>query len=140
MKNSMAILFVIKRNKQNKKGLCPLNVRLTYQKKRKEFASGLFVNPEYWNAKGQVVLPKAVEADFLNNSLLQIRQKLNNSFLSLSLSGDIYSVNDIYDRYADKVAKKEDSVVSYFRQFLDKMFISFQKYTTISFQKYTILN
>ncbi len=54
MKNqSLSILFVIKLNKQNKKGLCPLNVRITYLKKRKEISSGLMVNPSDWYSKYQ---------------------------------------------------------------------------------------
>lgn len=57
MNDTMSILFVIKLNKQNQKGLCPLNVRLTYHKERKEFSSGLFVNPSSWNAKKQVITP-----------------------------------------------------------------------------------
>lgn len=120
MNDTMSILFVIKLNKQNQKGLCPLNVRLTYQKERKEFSSGLFVNPTSWNAKKQLVTPMVSNADFLNNSLTQISQRLNNCFLSLQLNSLDFKVNDIFDKYAGKIVKKEDDVVNYFRRFLAK--------------------
>lgn len=116
----MSILFVIKLNKQNQKGLCPLNVRLTYQKERKEFSSGLFVNPSSWNAKKQLVMPIVSNTDFLNNSLTQISQKLNNCFLSLQLNSLDFKVKDIFDKYTGKIVKKEDNVVNYFRKFLAK--------------------
>ena len=120
MNDTMSILFVIKLNKQNQKGLCPLNVRLTYQKERKEFSSGLFVTPSSWNAKKQLVMPRVSNADFLNNSLTQICQKLNNCFLSLQLNSLDFKVYDIFDKYAGKIVKKEDNVVNYFRRFLIK--------------------
>ncbi len=120
MNDTMSILFVIKLNKQNQKGLCPLNVRLTYHKERKEFSSGLFVNPSSWNAKKQLVTPIVSNADFLNNCLIQISQRLNNCFLSLQLNSLDFKVNDIFDKYAGKVIQKEDNVVNYFRRFLVK--------------------
>lgn len=59
MKNqSLSILFVIKLNKKNKKGLCPLNVRITYLKKRKEASSGIMVNPLQWHSKQQKITSK----------------------------------------------------------------------------------
>tara|TARA_R110002012_G_scaffold214699_1_gene385798 strand:+ start:142 stop:378 length:237 start_codon:yes stop_codon:yes gene_type:complete len=45
----ITVLFVIQRNKMNKKGLCPIRCRITYQKKRKVFSSGLFIKPENWD-------------------------------------------------------------------------------------------
>ena len=35
MNQKLSVLFVIKLNKRNQKGVCPLNVRITFNKKRK---------------------------------------------------------------------------------------------------------
>jgi integrase/recombinase XerD len=43
----LTVLFVISTNKTNKKGLCPLNCRITFNKDRKQFSTGLFINPLY---------------------------------------------------------------------------------------------
>lgn len=68
MKQSkLTILLIIKSAKRNKKGDCPLNCRLTFNKKRKEFASGLKTNPNTWNAKLQIL-----ESDSLLNSNLEV--------------------------------------------------------------------
>ena len=40
----ITILFVISANKTNQKGLCPLNCRITLNKQRKQFTTGVFVN------------------------------------------------------------------------------------------------
>ncbi len=36
--------------------LCPIKCRITLNKKRKEFSTGLFINPEEWNSKKQIVI------------------------------------------------------------------------------------
>ncbi|MFV5690714.1 Arm DNA-binding domain-containing protein [Flavobacterium sp. LT1R49] len=54
-KEKITILFVISANKTNQKGLCPLNCSITLNKERKQFTTGLFVNPNYWENKLQKV-------------------------------------------------------------------------------------
>ncbi|MBU2905104.1 site-specific integrase [Arenibacter algicola] len=117
---SISVLFYLNKSKLNQKGLCPIKCRITYQKKRKEFSTGLFVNPEYWNAKRQIVLTGDSGCKSKNGQLSLIGQKLNNAFLSLELASNDYSINEIFDKYAGKIVKKEDNVVSYFRRFLAK--------------------
>ena len=104
----------------NQRGLCPISCRITFEKKRLAFSTGLFVNPEYWNAKRQIVLDSDFESKSKNGQLILIGQKLNNAFLSLELASNDYNINDIFDKYAGKIVKKEDNVVSYFRRFLAK--------------------
>lgn len=117
---TISVLFYLSKAKLNQKGLCPIKCRITYQKKRKEFATGLFVSPDYWSAKKQIVLEKDFESKTKNGHLSLISQKLNNAFLSLELASDDYGINDIIDKYADRIIQKEDNVVSYFRRFLVK--------------------
>jgi integrase/recombinase XerD len=114
----LSILFVIKLSKQNKKQLCPINFRITYQKKRKELSTGLFVNPSHWNAKKQIVVEKAIDSDNLNGQLSLIRQKLNNAYLSLQVQNIEFDVDEILDKYLNKKVKKEYDVVNYFKRFL----------------------
>ena len=114
----LSVLFVIKLNKKNQKGVCPLNVRITFNKKRKEFSTGLFVNPAHWNAKKQVVLSKDSNSDFLNPRLDIIQQKINKAYLSLQLKETDFTLDDIYNSYLGKAIKKEDTVVHFFHSYL----------------------
>lgn len=121
MKEKLSILFLIKRNKQNNKGLCPISARLTYQKKRKQFATGLFIKPKDWDAKNQLILAKGVNSHFLISELMLIKQKINKSFLALQLKDIEFDVNDIYNYSYGKTTKEEVQVISYFRSYLDNL-------------------
>ena len=48
---TLKILFLISTTRKNKKGLAPLICRITHEGKRKQFATGLFINPDYWHSK-----------------------------------------------------------------------------------------
>ncbi|MEZ4858418.1 MAG: Arm DNA-binding domain-containing protein [Flavobacteriaceae bacterium] len=73
----ITILFLLNKAKNNLMGLCPVKCRITFLKKRKEFSTGLFINPENWNSKRQLVVPPEPEITYANNQLSLIRQKLN---------------------------------------------------------------
>ena len=74
----ITILFVISANKTNQKGLCPLNCRITLNKQRKQFTTGLFVNPNYWENKLQKVNTQDPNYKFINSQIEQIQIKINN--------------------------------------------------------------
>ncbi|PCJ98934.1 MAG: hypothetical protein COA50_01480 [Flavobacteriaceae bacterium] len=48
---NLSILFILKKEKTNQKGICPIYCRMTYLKRRKQFSTGEFINPLEWNAK-----------------------------------------------------------------------------------------
>ncbi|MEO9662919.1 MAG: Arm DNA-binding domain-containing protein, partial [Maribacter dokdonensis] len=47
--NNLSVLFLLKKDKTNQKGTCPIYCRITYLKKRKQFSIGEFINPLEWN-------------------------------------------------------------------------------------------
>lgn len=51
------VLFLLYKSKTNASGKCPIRCRITYNKKRKEFSTGLFVVPANCNSKQQGVKP-----------------------------------------------------------------------------------
>lgn len=118
--NKLSIRFVIIKAKINKRGVCAISCRLTYKGKRKAFSTGLFVNPSNWDSKKQIVLNSDIESKSSNGQLAQIHQKLSNTSLSLQLKGNEFNVEAIFDEFFNKTIKKEDSIISYFKKFLDK--------------------
>lgn len=48
--HKLSILFVLKKNKSRNNGTAPIQCRLTYNQKRKQFATGQFINPDYWKS------------------------------------------------------------------------------------------
>ncbi|RTY78250.1 site-specific integrase [Flavobacterium sp. LS1P28] len=121
-KENFTILFVIKLTKLNGKGLCPVNVRITYQGIRKENATGYFVDPKFWDAKRQLTTSKALDAISTNIQLELIKQKIKNAYLSIILETDDFEADDIYHKYLGKPFKESEFVVRYFQKYLDKIF------------------
>ena len=121
-KENFTILFVIKLTKLNGKGLCPVNVRITYQGIRKENATGYFVDPKFWDAKRQLTTSKALDAISTNIQLELIKQKIKNAYLSILLETDDFEADDIYHKYLGKPLKESEFVVRYFQKYLDKIF------------------
>lgn len=115
------ILFLIQKSKRNKLSQCPIRCRVTYNEERKEFSTGLFVNPLNWNSKHQRVEPPNEENEIANNQLNLIKTKINKVFLLLQIQENTFTVNDIYKLFKGIKLKKEYNVVEYFEHRLNKL-------------------
>ena len=115
------ILFVISPTKINQKGLCPLNCRITLNKERKQFTTGLFVNPNHWENKLQKVSNKDANYKFINAQIEQIQIKLNNIVLVFQLQNGDCTLDNIYNNYIGKEIKKKENILSYYKQYLIKI-------------------
>lgn len=113
------ILFVISPTKINQKGLCPLNCRITLNKERKQFTTGLFVNPVFWDNKLQKV--KTQDYKYINAQIKQIKTKIDNIVLVIQLQGGDCTLDNIYNKYIGKEIKKKEYILSYYKQYLIKI-------------------
>lgn len=114
------ILFVLNKRRINKKGMCTILCRLTFRKQRKEFATGLFVNPDYWNSKKQkAFIPN--DKENLNNQLSLIKNKINQVFLYLRVNEKNFDVEDVYLKYKGKETKKEKTILETFKLHNERM-------------------
>ncbi|RTY96049.1 site-specific integrase [Flavobacterium sp. GT3R68] len=117
----ITILFVISANKTNQKGLCPLNCRITFNKERKQFSTGLFVNPKYWGNKLQKVNTQDSNHKFINAQIEKIEIKIKNIALVLQLQGADCTLDNIYNKYIGVEIKKKEHILSYYKQYLTKI-------------------
>ncbi|MDB4121312.1 phage integrase SAM-like domain and Arm DNA-binding domain-containing protein [bacterium] len=115
------ILYIVSKTKLNKKGRCPIKCRLTYNKIRHHFATGLFINPTNWNSKQQLVKPREPDSEYINNQLSLIKTKINKAFLMLQIKEERFNVEDIYSLYKGDKTQKEHNVVDYFESYLKKL-------------------
>ncbi len=53
------ISFVLRTFEQNIQGLAPIKCRLTNNKNRKDFSTGITVNPDHWDPKKQRLLDES---------------------------------------------------------------------------------
>ena len=79
--NKINILFYLYKNKLNKKNKCPVRCRITFNKQRKQFSTGIFINPSLWDSKQQIAKPPNDENDIINTQLSLIKNKIHQAFL-----------------------------------------------------------
>ncbi len=108
----MKTLYFIKKQKLNKAGFTPIVCRITYEKSRKQFSTGLFINPEYWCKEKQKVLGSLENSDYINKQLSLIKQKLGQAFLMLQIQEGSFDVEDVYNIYCGEDTKKEMGIIA----------------------------
>lgn len=116
----LSILFLLRRNKVNVKGLCPVECRITYNGERKPFATGLFADPHHWNSKKQKAIPPSSENNHLNTQISLIRNDINQAFLFLQVQGRTFEVDDIYKQYKGENSQQDYTVLDMFNLHISK--------------------
>ena len=117
----LTILFLLRRNRTNIKGLSPIECRITLDKKRKPFATGLFINPDNWNASKQKAFPSNRDHNQLNTQLSLIKQEINQAFLMLQVQLETFDVEDIYLKYKGEDIKTEKTLLEVYSLHNDRM-------------------
>ncbi|QNM85978.1 site-specific integrase [Polaribacter pectinis] len=107
----LAVLFFLQRNRINKMGKCPIRCRITFLKSRKEFSTGIFINPDNWDSGKQKAIPPSQENTLLNNKLSLIHQQIDKAFLMLQILPNDFDVDDIYRKYKGEDSKEEITIL-----------------------------
>ncbi|PKG52911.1 site-specific integrase [Olleya sp. 1-3] len=116
----VSILFLLQKSRLNKHGKCPVRCRITYLKKRKEFATGMFLNPINWDNHKQKPIPINVDNTILNNKLSLIYQQIDKAFLMLQILPNDFDVDDIYRKYKGEDVKTEITILGAYDLHNDK--------------------
>ena len=119
--NTIRVLFIISNYRLNKHSKSVVKCRITYKKKRKEFSTGISINPSNWNSKQQLVEPPEPDSELINTQLSLIRTKLNQAFLFLQVNESDFDANDIYLHYKGKPLKKDYGVVEVYSLYLARI-------------------
>jgi len=69
--------FYIRQKDINTVGLAPIRCRLTYNKNRKDFSTGITVNPDHWDPKKQRLLDQSDQEETSNMQLSLIENKIS---------------------------------------------------------------
>ena len=115
------ILFVQAKNRTNRKNQSPLYCRITLNGIRKQFSTGIHIESIYWNSKKQLVLKTHTTASLYNSLLDNLKSKINNAYGVLKLEDNVFSIEDILDKYLGKEIKKKENILSYYKQYLFKI-------------------
>lgn len=98
----VVVIFPLRVSKKNKQGLSPIEVSLSYNEERIYFSTGKFIKPSERNKQKQMVKGNTKEALFINNYLIEIRNKIYEKEIELMkkrLYGNSPSLKDaIYNK------------------------------------------
>lgn len=117
----LSILFYLYKTKISTSSKCVIRSRITLNKIRKEFSTGLFINPKNWDSKQQLVKPPEPDNKEINTQLSLIKTKLNKAFLLLQVKEEDFTVDDVYNLYLGKKTQNEYNVVEYYEIYLNKL-------------------
>lgn len=111
------LLFIVSKTRIRKDGKVPLFCRLTYLDKRKQFSTGLFINPKTWNNSLQECEPPSNDNNYINSQLNLIKNQINQVFLYLQINNLEFTVDDIYIKFKGNTPKKELGVLEVYELF-----------------------
>lgn len=86
-----------------KNGTAPINATITLNGNRASFSSNKKVNPSDWDATRQRVKGTNENAKLINESLLQIKNKIYKKEVELLERGYILTADLLRDAYQDKI-------------------------------------
>ena len=86
-----------------KNGLAPINATITLNGERSSFSTGKYVRPEEWDNSRQRVKGTSVTAKSINETLLQIRNKIYRKEAELMERGYIINASILRDACLDKI-------------------------------------
>ncbi len=117
--NRLKILYVIYKSRKRKDNKAPITCRITYLNKRKEFTTGFYINPDYWDSKNQLVEPPEIEHNFINTQLSLIISQINQAFLFLQVNQSDFTVDDVFRQYRGEEVKADVGVYGVYKLFLN---------------------
>ena len=113
MEHSMYISFQMKRSKINKKGLAPINMRITVDGKRVELSVNRQISPDNWDAVSECAAGENDEARILNNYLVSLKTKVQRQFNILESLNQEITAEAIKNRLTG-TSEKNHSLVEVF--------------------------
>lgn len=95
--------FWVSQSKIRKNGLAPINATITLNGQRASFSTGKFIFPEDWDNAKQRVKGTSDTAKSINETLLQIRNKIYRKEAELMERGYIINASILRDACLDKI-------------------------------------
>lgn len=131
-----SLTYVIRTDRINSKGLCPIYLRYTYQRKWKNLSIKYSINPENWDKENSVVKRRYSNYNFLKKRLSDYESEVREKLEKYYLKNESYpSVENIIDVLRNtkilKVNKVEDSLKNLYHEFINHKRSKSDRYNTI---------
>jgi len=104
--STFSVLFYVKKDKANKKGLVPIYCRITYKGERAEFSTNRQVEPKKWNKAGHVKGNRE-DAREINEHLDSIRNKIYRVQTELTHRNELITAQILRNQVTGRDGKKK---------------------------------
>ena len=111
----LLILFYLQKARINKRNQCPIICRITYNKKRKQFSTGIYIEPENWNSVKQ-----STNNNQINTQLEFFTSEIRAAYLKLKVMGNSFSSEDIYKEFKGEKIERNTGLIEYWEKVLSK--------------------
>lgn len=102
-RHCVTVNFSVRGSKENKKGLSPIEVSISYGGERVYFSTGKFTKPSAWSKPRQMVRGSTTEARLTNAYLIELRNKIHAKEIELMRRGYMVTATLLKDAVLDKV-------------------------------------
>lgn len=138
MIKKLQVSFYSLESKLTTKGEVPIYCRIAIAKNIKQFSTGMYILPKYWDKTKQRAKGRTPEAEAVNTHLEQMHDKLLNAETKLLIeSPEDYTLNDIYLIFTGQYAENSPTLLKLFKERLDKMEkLVGSEYTLRTFRKF----
>lgn len=121
MKTDFHTHFHIVKKKQDKRGLAPIYLRLTVNRKRKEYSITRRIQPEYWNVKLEKVMGNNQTEKEINTHINNIRHKLYKIHQVLSDNDEPITASRMIKELKGETKHKSRMTLEVFKEHNDQM-------------------
>jgi hypothetical protein len=120
MNQTFSLLFYVKKAKENAKGECPINLRITIDGKSTEISAKRTIKLSQWNAAAQKANGHSEAVKQLNHYLKTFEQQVHNAHHDLMKNGEQITSEILKNKLTGKEAAGR-MLISIFRDHNDRM-------------------
>ncbi len=106
--NNVKISFLIRINKLNQQGVCPIYLRIAVNGRRVEISTKKLIPPNKWNSPAQKVIGNSPHANALNQYLEQLKRKALEAETTLIKEGEPVSAKALKNRLTGQDTRNID--------------------------------
>lgn len=108
----ICIYFLVsKRSKNNRSSI---KCRVTYNKQRFSFSTGIHIETINWSPKEQKVLTSEPLVDSYNTELLLTKQKIYNTYLKLKFNDEKFTIGELKQRLQINKTTNDEFLLSHY--------------------------
>jgi integrase len=103
---NLAILFFLETKEASQDGLTPIYIRITVSGQRKEFSTGIKIDPANWDHATNRVIGKGSQILHINNQITQAKANLEKHYLLLTTQYEYVTADLLKKAYKGNLAEK----------------------------------